>query len=175
MAAYQFVKKMGADIGNLRVSSSAIEFDLLTESKEVMERALVILTGQFGQAITVRELDVPTSAPSSVNAIHDGLALFNEERYWESHESLELAWRNLTEPERDILQGIILLAASFVHVQKDEEDIALSVMRRANIKLPEEGTMFNIDLAELKRRVNAVLAGKRPFFFRIPCVDRAES
>lgn len=171
-AAYESVREMGADIGNLRVSPSAIEFDLLTDSKEVMERALARLEGEFGQAITVRELDIPAPASSPLSAIRDGLALFNEERYWESHESLELAWRTSTGEDREILQGIILLAASLVHLQKGEEEIAISVMKRASAKLPEDGVLFNIDLAELKRRVSSVLAGNRPIFFKITLVNR---
>ncbi len=94
--------------------------------------------------------------------------LFNEERYWESHESLEAAWRPATGDEREILQGIILLAASLVHLQKDEPDIALSIMKRANPKLPQHGTLFGIDLTELKQRVDTIFAENRPIFLKLP-------
>jgi hypothetical protein len=36
LRAYNVVRIVGADLGNLRVSSSAVEFDLLTDSKEAM-------------------------------------------------------------------------------------------------------------------------------------------
>jgi hypothetical protein len=35
--------------------------------------------------------------------------------------------------------------------------------------------LYGIDLAELKRRINAVLGGSRSVLFRIPLVDRDAS
>jgi len=168
MTAYDVVRNMGADVGNLRVSAAAVEFDILTPSKEVMERSLTRLVERVGPALTVRELDLPTQVSNPAQAIKEGIVLFNEERYWESHESLEAAWRPATGDEREILQGIILLAASLVHLQKDEPDIALSIMKRANPKLPQHGTLFGIDLTELKQRVDTIFAENRPIFLKLP-------
>lgn len=173
MDAYRIVQSTGADIGNLRVSSSAVELDLLTSSKEIMERALTRLEQNLGQSVTVRELDTPTPVPDPTVAIRIGISLFNEERYWESHESLEIAWRTATGREREILQGVILLAASLVHLQKNDDDIALSILKRASAKIPERGELFGIDLTELKRLVRKIVAVNHPTFFRIPSVDRA--
>jgi hypothetical protein len=168
MTVYDAVRIMGADVGNLRVSPAAVEFDILTPSKEVMERSVTRLVERVGPALTVRELDLPAQVSNPAQAIREGITLFNEERYWESHESLEAAWRPATGDEREILQGIILLAASLVHLQKDEHDIALSVMKRANLKLPQHGTLFGIDLTELKRRVDTILAQNRAVFLKLP-------
>lgn len=43
--------------------------------------------------------------------------LFNNEEFWESHEALEEIWR---ETDNDLfLRGMIVFAAAFVHVQKN--------------------------------------------------------
>jgi hypothetical protein len=168
---YDCVKNMGGDIGNLRVSSYAIEFDLLTNSKTNMEQCLNSLEKQFGKIITVRELDMPVPKSIPSEAIRSGVALFNEERYWESHESLESAWRSATGSDRTILQGIILLAAALVHLQKNEIDVAFSIMSRANDNLPDQGILFGIDLRELKQRLRKCVAEGTPLFFKIPSID----
>ena len=80
---------MRADVGNLRVSSSAVEFDILIDSKEAKEQAVSLLVKNLGDLLTVRELDSP-SLQNSEEAIRAGISLFNEERYWESHESFEV-------------------------------------------------------------------------------------
>jgi len=168
VTAYDRIKVLNADVGNLRVSQAAIEFDVLVSSKELMDLCLKKLVEGLGEPLTVRELDLPAQISTPAGAVEDGILLFNEERYWESHESLEAAWRTATGVEREILQGIILLAASFVHLQKDESDVALSIMKRANVKLPQEGTCYSIDLSKLKQRVNGLLSEESPTFFKLP-------
>lgn len=43
--------------------------------------------------------------------------LFNQELFWESHEALEEIWR---ETDNDLfLRGLIVFAAAFVHVQRN--------------------------------------------------------
>jgi hypothetical protein len=171
LTMFDCVKSMGGNIGNLRVSSYAIEFDLLTNSKTDMEQCLKEIEKQFGKAITVRELDMPVPGSIPFEAVRSGVALFNEERYWERHESLELAWRSVTGSDRAIIQGIILLAAALVHLQKNEIGIALSIMIRANDNLPDHGILFGIDLTELKQRVKKCMAEGMPIFFKIPSID----
>ncbi|MGD0422377.1 MAG: DUF309 domain-containing protein [Candidatus Bathyarchaeia archaeon] len=166
--AYDLIKILNADVGNLRVSHEAIEFDLLVSSKKVMDLCLKKLIEGLGEPLTLRELDLPAQISTPERAVATGIALFNEERYWESHESLEAAWRTATGAEREILQGIILLAASLVHLQKDESEVALSIMKRANVKLPQEGTCHSINLSKLKQRVNGLLSETHPAFFKLP-------
>ena len=166
--AYDEIRTLNADIGNLRVSPVAIEFDLLAQSKHVMELCLAKLIERLGPALTVRELDLPPQPSTPAASVKDGIALFNEERYWESHESLEAAWKPATGVERDILQGIILLAASLVHLQKDESEIALSIMQRSNAKLPQQGELYEVELTKLKRQVEQLLSENRPAFLKLP-------
>lgn len=166
--AYGAVQAFGADIGNLRVSNSAVELDLLLDSGGDVDEAVKALESKIGKSLTVRLLDVETPSLGNQEAIKLGLTLFNEERYWESHEALEIAWRRLTGPEKEILQGIILIAAALVHLQKDEQNIALSIMKRAHTKLVSHaGIHFGIDVPKLNGKVFRMISSGSPAFFTI--------
>jgi uncharacterized protein len=166
--AYEAVRALGGDIGNLRISSSAIELDLLIDSKANLDKAVQALVDTIGSLLTIRELDVETIAMESADAIKLGLALFNEERFWESHEALEAAWRKSSGSEKEVLQGVILLAAALVHLQKSEQDITLSIMKRAYEKLEKyHNEYFSISLPALKEKVLAMLSSGQPAFFKI--------
>lgn len=166
--AYDAVRKFGVDIGNLRVSSKAVELDLLLTSEAPLKDSLKALELKFGRILTVRKLDVPSPPIEKNDAVKIGLDLFNEERYWESHEALESAWRVADGDEKEILQGLILISAALVHLQKNEKDIALSLLKRALDKLdPHDGKYLNVDITALKRKVAGSLAVGQPEFFRI--------
>jgi hypothetical protein len=171
LEVYAVVKDLGVDVGNLRVSSWAVEFDLLVDSKGAVDRAVSFLVKQVGGLLTIRELDRPSRQQNSDEAIKVGISLFNEERYWESHESFESAWLTAAGSAREVLQAIILLAAALVHLQKDETDIALSITKRADAKLPNYGILFQIDLEQLKRMVSRILVEGRPIFFKLPMIN----
>lgn len=166
--AYNRVRTLGADVGNLRVSSSAVELDLLLNSQVDIDMAVRALEEQIGPKLTVRQLDLRNVPMESAAAVRLGIALFNEERYWESHEALEEAWRLSTGAEKEILQGVILLAAALVHLQKDERDIALSVMRRGYERLARHsGEHFQLDISAVNEIVARMLRASRLDFFKI--------
>jgi hypothetical protein len=166
--AYDAVRPFGADVGNLRVSSRAVELDLLLEAETVLQPSLKALEDKMGPILTLRKLDIASPPIDKAEAIRLGLDLFNEERYWESHEALESAWRVSDGPEKDILQGIILLAAALVHWQKNEKEVTISVMRRGLDKFTDHtGDYFGIDIMALKRKVKDILSADQPEFFRI--------
>jgi uncharacterized protein len=50
--------------------------------------------------------------------LREFVELFNEEKFFEAHEVLELLWRKTKSPDRDFYQGLIQLAAALVHIQK---------------------------------------------------------
>jgi len=166
--AYETVQQTGADIGNLRVSRTAIELDLLLGANINPELAVKALEAKLGPILTERRLDVPEPPRPKTEAISSGLALFNEERYWESHEAWEVAWKASSGEEKEVLQGLILAAAALVHLQKDEREVTLSIMRRAHEKLaPYGGVRFSIDLDGLKTNIAEQLQSNQPFFFKI--------
>ncbi len=166
--AYKAAQVFGGDVGNLRVSSSAVELDLLIKSKTNLEKAIEALEDSIGPSLTLRQLDVESLPVENIEAIKLGLDLFNEERYWESHEALEFAWRRTLGPEKEILQAIILLAVALVHLQKNELDITLSVMKRAYSKLTVcVGEHFSVEIPALKENVARMLSAGHPDFFKI--------
>ena len=166
-SAYELVRGYGADVGNLRVSRAAIELDLLLPSKDGLPSATRALE-ELGALLTVRELDIPAPQVDVAQAIRDGVGLFNEERFWESHEALEYAWRRAKGSEKEVLQGIILVAAALVHLQKNETSVTLSVMVRANEKLSRyHGERFGVSIDKLRETLSRMIADKRPGFFKL--------
>jgi hypothetical protein len=49
---------------------------------------------------------------------HRGVALFNGVRYWHAHEAWETLWRAAPDDERDFYQGLIMVAAGLLHLQR---------------------------------------------------------
>ena len=167
-SAYELVRGYGADVGNLRVSRAAIELDLLLPSNDALPSATRALGEGLGALLTVRELDTPAPQMDVARAIREGVGLFNEERYWESHEALEYAWRRAEGSEKEVLQGIILVAAALVHLQKNETVVTLSVMVRANEKLSRyHGERFGVSIDKLRETLSRMVADKRPGFFKL--------
>ena len=166
--AYEAVKEFGGDVGNLRVSSSAIELDLLLDSKTNLAAATRVLEQKLGPLLTLRELDTLGVQMEVEEAIREGVELFNEERYWESHEALEVAWRKASGAGKEVLQGIILLAAALVHLQKNETAVALGVLGRAKSKLSGQNSeYFGINIKVLEEKISRMLTAGRPEFIKI--------
>jgi hypothetical protein len=172
LRSYEAVKEFGGDVGNLRVSSSAVELDLLLESKANLQAATQSLESKLGPLLTLRELDMPGSQMEAGEAIREGILLFNEERFWESHEALESAWRRASGADKEILQGIILLAAAFVHLQKNEIAVSLSVMGRVHSKLTGyHSEHFGINIDNLRDDVSRMILAGHPDFLKINLMD----
>jgi hypothetical protein len=167
-SAYEVVRGYDADVGNLRVSRTAIELDLLLPSIDALPLVTHALEERLGPLLTVRKLDTPAPQMDVDQAIREGLGFFNEERYWESHEALEYAWRRAEGVEKEVLQGIILVAAALVHLQKNEVGVALGVMARASDKLLlYHGERFGISIDRVRETLLRMIDDKRPGFFKI--------
>lgn len=166
--AYDAVSNLDADVGNLRVSRSAVELDLLLDDEGNLQTAVSMLEKRIGRLLTLRKLDVAPDPVGGQEAVGLGVDLFNEERYWESHEALESAWLTATGVEKEILHAFILIAASLVHLQKNEADVSISIMKRArSILNGQRGNYAGIDLNQLKVTVDRMVAGNAPEFFKI--------
>ena len=84
--------------------------------------------------------------------------LFNNEKSWGTHEVLESVWKGARHEEKDLLNGIILIAAALVHDEKDESSITIAILSRAMKKLSQaNGLYFGMDLDEIKRRVLRII------------------
>lgn len=139
-----------------RVSKKYIEFDTsIPDSMDIDE--LVGRLQKISPLASVEhivEKDVPKD-----EAIRHAVELFNEEKYWGTHEALEAVWKATPRgKERDLINGVILVAAAFVHDLKDERDICLSILGRAMKKLDgASGTYHGIDVDRLARLVSRIL------------------
>jgi uncharacterized protein len=143
-------------IGNLRVSTSAIEFDLFAEPAD-LRKTKNLLEDTISKIITLRSIESRVSTKGEAESLREGIELFNQERFWESHEVLEDIWHPATGVEREIIQGLILTAAALVHYQKNENDVCLSILGRAVKKLGAHDTFNGLDIKRLKAGINRIL------------------
>jgi uncharacterized protein len=97
--------------------------------------------------------------------------LFNQERYWEAHEVLEEIWHPATGVDRDVIQGLILTAAAFVHYQKNENDICLSILGRARGKLGVVDYFNDLDIRRLSANIEQALKNGIPTLLQIKSVE----
>ena len=98
--------------------------------------------------------------------IKEGIFYFNNERFWECHEAFEGAWKQCTGDEKELIQGLILVAAALVHYQKDEDTICLSVLGRALKKLQSKsGEYYQINVDRVKQKTIEMLDKKEIFTF----------
>ena len=105
--------------------------------------------GQLERANLITEEYTPKD-----DAIKLGIEYFNAQRFWECHEVLEGVWKKCSGSEKDLVQGIILVAAAFVHHQKFEDDICSSIFRRALEKLNNSNDeYYGIDIDTLRSTV----------------------
>jgi hypothetical protein len=62
----------------------------------------------------------PGEVRGRLDEFYDAIDEFNARWYFESHETLEDLWMVTPYPERQLFQGIIQLAAAFVHFARGE-------------------------------------------------------
>jgi len=148
-------------------SYGALEVDLFARSKNDIQLSLAALE-PIGRIEFAKDLGGAPPYRSKQDAVAEARALFNTERYWESHEVLEGVWRTLKGEERLYLQGVILVCAAFVHHQKGEDDVAVGVLRRAERQLHLDRTdYYGIDAERLRASVLGVIENRRFKPFRI--------
>ncbi|NOJ28977.1 MAG: DUF309 domain-containing protein [Nitrososphaeraceae archaeon] len=154
-------------IRDLRIANKFLEFDISMSEQidinDIIESMKNI--SSFKEIVKVEEhLDYDKEG-----LIKKAIILFNEEKYWWAHEKLENVWKKSFGDEKILLNGIILIAAAFVHFQKDENDVCLSILNRAFNKLRNfEGKYYGIDIDRINDIVNNdILSKKKIFLFRI--------
>ena len=153
--ARQIVEEYDILIRDVRVSNRFIEFDISLGNLEDLEkiRSIFSFIGQYIDGYKVVEKDLKIE-----ESLILAKKLFNEEKYWITHEVLEGVWKKACGDEKDLLNGLILVAAALVHYQKNEKDIALSIMRRALKKLTAANEKyFGIDVVSIKSQVSEMV------------------
>ena len=155
-------------IGNLRISNHVIEFDLFARDSGQLSSFNDSLEKEIGTIVTLKLLDQPlTETREKEEILREGIELFNEERFWECHEILERIWHPSKGEEREIIQGMILTAAALVHAQKDRNETALGMLRKAESKLGNAENYEGINLKQVKRRIDEMLEHRDPKPFKI--------
>jgi uncharacterized protein len=142
---------------HFRISTHAIEFNVFAGNQRELNERKKQLEKKGFEIVGTKLLDTPPVSIDRVEALKEGVELFNEERFWESHEVLEQIWRESKGIERDAVQSLILTAAAFVHYQKNEPDICLSVLKRALSKANDGAGAELINLDELKEKLDAII------------------
>ena len=118
-------------IRDCRIASDFIELDLSIEKKEIIDKILNLLKkiSSIKEIIEVKERHL-----SKEEAITRAIVFFNDEKYWWSHEALEMVWKEASGHEKQLLNGLILICAALVHFQKNENNICFSILERSMIK-----------------------------------------
>jgi len=156
-------------IGNLRISTSAIEFDLFAEQTD-LNRSKSLLETKISEVVTLRPIDSRISARGEEEMLREGIDLFNQERFWEAHEALEEIWHPAKGVERDIIQGLILTAAALVHYQKNEKAVCVSILGRAREKLGTLNHFKGLDISRLRASIEQILKDNMPKLLKIEWV-----
>jgi hypothetical protein len=83
-------------------------------------------------------MEASHASPSPEDAAalwQQGIAQFNRQEFFESHESWELIWLPAPEPDKTFLQGIIQVAAALHHFRRGNLGGARSLLRRGVKKM----------------------------------------
>jgi uncharacterized protein len=154
---------------HFRVATKALEFNMFAKNETELDERKRLLAQTPFKIIDIRLLDMTPKVVDKDQALAEGVNLFNEERFWECHEELEQAWQPSKGIERDAIQSIILTAAAFVHYQKGEDEICMSILRRARTKMTPAEVYDKIDLKATQKNIDEILDSDKihPFKLRM--------
>ncbi len=156
LKARDLVEKLDVVVRDSRVSKKYLEFDTsIPDSLNVAE-----MVGKLATISPVASYEqIVEKHMEKDEAIRHAVELFNEEKYWGTHEALEAVWKSMSDgKERRLINGIILVAAAFVHDEKDEQEICLSILRRAMKKFEGvTGVYHGIDMDRMISLVSTII------------------
>ena len=148
--ARELCSDIGASIRVARVASKFVEFDVSVEKEKfdsVVEKLSSI--GKLDNARHVVEEEIEQE-----QGIKDGIFYFNNERFWEAHEAWEGVWKKCNGLEKEVIQGIILVAVAFAHSQKNNNSVGLGMFGRALEKIGDfTGMYHNIDVDRIRKLI----------------------
>ncbi len=153
-------------IRDCRIASDFIELDLSIEKKENIDKVFNLLKkiSSIKEIIEVKERHL-----SKEESIDRAVDLFNDEKYWWSHEALEMVWKEASGHEKQLLNGLILICAALVHFQKNENNICFSILERSMIKFlnVKDSNYYGINIDKIKILIRQILENKKILKFRI--------
>ena len=155
--ADQLTSDMDVIVRDMRVSTKYLEFDVSVKKEELNQ--LIQKFQSIGSLDNARH--IVEEKIEKEEALKRAKQYFNDEKYWECHEVLEGVWKKTHEGEKDLVQGIILVAAALVHYQKNENDICLSIMKRAMEKLSSSsGIYHSIDMDQFRKITQNMISSR---------------
>ncbi|HJT64491.1 MAG TPA: DUF309 domain-containing protein [Candidatus Limnocylindria bacterium] len=111
------------------------------------------------QANPARGRTDPLDPSEADRLFREGVALFNGARYWHAHEKWETLWRAAPDDERDFYQGLIKLAAGFLHLARRNRRGARNKLSEGIAHLePYEPVHGGIVVSELVGKAKEVVA-----------------
>lgn len=129
------------------------------------------MTGPVARGATVRQggrLKAwrPLPAPARREAFEAALRAWSRGDFFETHERLEPAWMGTDDPsERALHQGLIKLAAGFVHAVRGNPRGVVKNLEGSRHHLADAGAAaetYGVDLARLRADIDAILAAPDP-------------
>ncbi|MFB5628637.1 MAG: DUF309 domain-containing protein [Nitrosarchaeum sp.] len=155
---------MHASVRVARVASTFVEFDVSVNPDDL--DVLIDKLRSIGELDNARH--VFEEKIGKEDGIKDGIFYFNNERFWESHESLEGVWKQCYGKEKELVQGIILLAVAFAHQQKDEHSIGVGMLSRALEKLGDSPAVYGgINVDRIRNKIKEMQKTKELVVFEI--------
>jgi uncharacterized protein len=164
------------EIRDVRISSYFVEIDLsLYENDTLSHRnahqipdSIFSRFNSFSSVLNYDYLIETKHYLTKENVLDNAIFLFNIERFWKSHEVLEGIWKESLGIEKRVLNGLILIDAAFVHFQKNEIRVFISILKRSLEKLQEShGKFYNINLDEIKNSLNKLIENNNCDTFKI--------
>jgi predicted metal-dependent hydrolase len=130
---------------------------------ETMEPRFGPAGGTILDATGRRKAYRPLPPEARAAALSAGLVLYDRGEYFDAHEILEPAWMGTDDPaERDLYQGLIKLAAAYVHAVRGNPRGWAKNLRGARERLARAGAASHragIDAEAIVAAIDAVLAG----------------
>lgn len=158
---------LGCTVNSTRISSVAIEVDFLSSSAADAGKGLRRLEKE-GKVLSVTDLMLAAEPGDVRSVMAEARRLFNQERFWEVHETVEGAWRRATGEEKGVQQSIILYAAALVHYQKNEINTTLRMLKRAIDKMKWEKSRYHgFDLERMRMEAELMRESGMVHIFRL--------
>ena len=162
--ARELCSRIKASIRVARVATNFVEFDVDVDEEKL--DIVVEKLNSIGKLVNARH--VVEEEIEKETGIKDGIFYFNNERFWESHEAWEGVWKKCSGKEKELVQGLILVAVAFAHSQKNDDVIGLGVLGRAIKKLGTSPSEFqNIDVDRIRNKVKEMQKNKKLILFQI--------
>lgn len=105
----------------------------------------------------MRVLHPDLTAEERERLFREGIELFNQGRFFESHEAWEEIWRSTTPEPKSLFQGLIQVAAAmhqFLDLKRDQGPLRTLAKARQHLE-SYAPTALGLDLTDLLRQVES--------------------